>query len=197
MKAASKEICTWEDYQAEEIWGHQTWQVEEVNPYLRLHHGDQLPGRPGRKLSTQRCGPFTVKRRIGRLAYELELPPAWKVHPVVSVAQLEPAPIDEDPYNRPRPDHPGSVEVEGDTEEWKSYEVEKMVKKRTRKYGNRPVAQYLIRWLGYGPEYDEWRSLAALGNCMELVEEFESTNITPSRPPRFTKATRRAKRETT
>ena len=144
--------------------------------YLRLHHGYELPGKPSRKLSPQRCGPFTVKRRVGRLAYELELPPAWRVHPVISIAQLEPAPVDKDPYERPRPTHPDSVEVEGDTEEWKSYEVEKVVKKRIRRYGNRPIAQYLIRWLGYGPEYDEWRSLSALGDCMELVEEFEAFN---------------------
>lgn len=33
-------------------------------------------------------GPFKVKR----LAYELELPPKWKVHPVISGSQLEPDP---------------------------------------------------------------------------------------------------------
>ena len=42
--------------------------------YLRLHKGYKLPGEPNRKLFNQRCDPFLIKRRIGRLAYELELP---------------------------------------------------------------------------------------------------------------------------
>ena len=144
--------------------------------YLRLHQGYQLPERPNRKVLQQRCGPFLVKRRVGRLVYELDLPPTWLVHPVISVAQLEPTPDGTDPYQRPRPDHPPSVETEGDTEHFKSYEVEKLVKKRVRKYGRTPVTQYMVRWLGYGPEYDEWRSISALSDCLELVEQFETTN---------------------
>ena len=142
--------------------------------YLRLHHGYQLPGRPNKKVSQQRCGPFLVKRRVGRLAYELELPPAWRVHPVISVAQLEPVPAGEDPYRRPRPSHPDAVEMEGDTPQYQSYEVEKLVGKRLRRYKRTTVTQYLVRWVGYGPEYDEWRSLSALDNCLELVEEYEA-----------------------
>lgn len=59
--------------------------------YLRLHRGYRLPGEPNWKLSNQRCGPFTIKRKVGPLAYELaDLPARWKIHPVVSMAQLEP-----------------------------------------------------------------------------------------------------------
>lgn len=126
--------------------------------YLRLHHGYQLPGRPNKKVSQQRCGPFLVKRRVGRLAYELELPPAWRVHPIIFVAQLEPVPAGEDPYRRPRPSHPEAVEMKGDTPEYRSYEVEKIVGKRIRKYNKTPVTQYLVRWLGYGPEYANGRA---------------------------------------
>ena len=152
--------------------------------YLRLNHGYQLPGRPNKKVSPQRCGPFLVKRRIGRLAYELQLPSNWRVHPVVSVAQLEPSPTQEDPYNRARPDHPDAVEVEGDTPQWRSYVVERIVDKRMRTYGGTKVAQYLIRWRGYGPEYDEWRSITKLGNCMDLVEEYEARQREASTTPR-------------
>ena len=158
--------------------------------YLRLNHGYRLPSKPNKKLSQQRCGPFLVKKRVGRLAYELDLPPAWRIHPVISVAQLEPGPRpnEPDPYSRPRPTHPASVEVEGDTPENQSYEVEKLVDKRIRKYGRTPVTQYLVRWLGYGAEYDEWRSISALENSMELVEQYEASN--PS-PPQSGKGRRR------
>jgi hypothetical protein len=33
---------------------------------------------------------------------------------------------------------------------------------------------YLVRWTGYGPEWDEWLPLSRLGHCKELVAEFES-----------------------
>ena len=144
--------------------------------YLKLNQGYQLPGKPNRKVSPQRCGPFPIKRRVGRLAYELDLPPNWRVHPVISIAQLEPDST-EDPYGRPRPDHPDAVEMEGDTPRWKSYEVERVTDKRYRNYNGKDVAQYLLRWKGYGPEWDVWRSITKLGNCMELVEEYENRQL--------------------
>jgi hypothetical protein len=118
-----------------------------------------------------------VKKRIGRLAYLLELPSHWRIHPVISVAQREPCPSSPDPYDCPRPDHPNAIETEGDTPQWKSYEVERIVDKRMRTYGSKKVAQYLLKWKGYGPEWNEWRSITKLGNCIDLVEDYESGNI--------------------
>ena len=67
----------------------------------------------------------------------------------LSIAQSEPAPASgSDPYGRPVPDQLGSVYVEGDTGEFKSWEVKRILNKRV-------VLQYLIRWLGYGPDFDQ------------------------------------------
>ena len=140
---------------------------------VNLHISWRISGKPNRKLSNQRCGPFLVKRRVGRLAYELELPPNWRVYPTISVAQLEPLTPGKDPYDRPRTTYPGEVYMEGDTEEYRSYEVERIVKKRVRKFGKTKVTHYLLRRLGWGPEHDVWNSTAALDECMDLVEDFE------------------------
>jgi hypothetical protein len=89
---------------------------EEV--YLKLHKGYNLPGKPNPKLSEQRTGPFKIVKKIGRLAYELDLPPSWKVHRVISVAHLQPAPKGKDLFSRPKPNIQEPVEgVEGDTDE--------------------------------------------------------------------------------
>jgi hypothetical protein len=85
--------------------------------YLQLHRGYNLPGKPNAKLSQQRAGPFTVLRKAGSLAYELELPAHWRIHPVISVAQLEPATKGKDPYGRTPAQRPGPVPQEGDTDE--------------------------------------------------------------------------------
>lgn len=141
--------------------------------FLRLHKGYRLPGNPSRKLSQQRAGPFKVLRRVGKLAYEIELPPRWKIHPVISVAQLSPAPQQEDPFHRPRPGNPEIVEEEGDTEEWKSYEVERVIDQRMTRYGRKNNLEYLVKFKDMGNEHNDWYPIELLGNAMEMVEEYE------------------------
>ena len=56
--------------------------------HLNLHHGYELPGRFNKKVSQQRCGPFRTVKRTKRLISELELPIAWEIHSIDSVAQF-------------------------------------------------------------------------------------------------------------
>ena len=112
--------------------------------YLRLHKGYHLPSKLTKKLSQQRAGPFLVKRRVGRLAYELELPDNMAIHPVVSVAQLAPTPSGEDPFERTAPP-PGPVEDSqsdhsSDPESGEDYEIEGIRSHRLV----RKAYQYLI-----------------------------------------------------
>jgi hypothetical protein len=82
---------------------------------LRLHRGYNIPSIKclGPKLSQQYVGPFRVKEKVGPLAYKLNLPLRWRIHPVFTIAQLEPCPAPEsDSFQRIRPDHPDSVFVE-------------------------------------------------------------------------------------
>ncbi len=118
-------------------------------------------------------GPLKVLEKIGRLAYRLDVPFGWKIHPVVSIAQLEPAPPGEDPWARPKPDNPGPVEA-GDAAN--SYEIEKIVRKRVPRARGRHRTQYLVRWQGRGPEWDEWIDAEDMDQAKELVREFESLN---------------------
>lgn len=145
---------------------------EKDKAYLKFHKGYKLPGEHNRKLSNQKCDPFLIKWRVDRLAYELKLSSKWKVHFVISVTQLE-STTEENSYDKSRPHYPEAVEVEEDIEFEKSYEVEKMIDKRERRFEKIMIIQYLIKWLKYDPEYDEWKSLAALTDCMNLVHVYE------------------------
>ena len=93
------------------------------NVYIRLHKGYDIPATAvlGPKYSQQYAGPFKILEKVGRLAYRLKLPAHWRIHPVLSVAQLEPC-LDPaaDPFSRPRPNQPDSVFVEENTERVKS-----------------------------------------------------------------------------
>ena len=57
-----------------------------------------------------------------------------------------------------------------DSDDSKVYEVEEVKSKRTR--GGR--IEYLVGWIGYGEDEDEWVSIDCLGNCMEHVQKFEN-----------------------
>jgi hypothetical protein len=124
--------------------------------FLRLHRGYNLPGKPNRKLSEQRTGLFEIVRRVGKLAYELKLPPQWKIHPVVSIAQLEPAPKSQDPYGREPIEGQEPVhDVDGDDDEWQSWELERIANKRYTKYGGKDNLEYLVKYLGWGNEHNK------------------------------------------
>lgn len=67
---------------------------------LKLYKGYSIPSSVGvtKKLTQQYVGPFQIVKRIGQLAYRLEVPSDWKIYLVFLVAQLEPAP---NPFETP------------------------------------------------------------------------------------------------
>ena len=139
---------------------------------IRLHRGYVLPGLKQPKTSQQFVGPFKVLQRIGSLAYRIDVPSTWRIHPVLSIAQLEPVPDpSQDPYHRPRPDHPPSVEVaSGETDH---YEIDRIIRKSITKNGRGETIRYLVRWKGYGPEDNTWMNVKRLHGAMDLVREYE------------------------
>lgn len=63
--------------------------------------GYRLPNTDSHKLGQQRVDPFPIVRRISQLAYELDIPKKWKIHPTISVTRLELA--TDDSYGRKLP----------------------------------------------------------------------------------------------
>ena len=143
---------------------------------LKLHKGYNIPSAAflGRKLGQQYAGPFRILEKIGNLAYRLKLPSHWQIHPVLTIAQLEPCPDPTtDPFERPRPSRQEPIFVDGDTDAVKSFEVEKIT-------AHRPTArrgmEFLVRWKGYGPEEDVWRNVPELGNALDVLDDYKKLN---------------------
>jgi len=118
--------------------------------YLRLQNYN-VPGMTNRKLTEKRVGPFPIKRMVGRLACELELPKNWKIHPVISIAELEPTPAQDDPYQRTRRHTTQAPLHETPTPDC-------LLDTRVRKVGRnkREIHEYRVRFKGLGPEHDNW-----------------------------------------
>lgn len=148
--------------------------------YIRLHKGYHIPDKGiSNKWLQQDAGPFKVIERVGKLAYRLELPSHMKIHNVISVAHLEPAPIGEDPFARPYQPNPPPVAEDADGAD---YELDAILNKRTIRRGRKTIQQYLIRWKGYGAQWNEWYDEAKLPNARELIAEFEESQANlPSR----------------
>lgn len=103
------------------------------------------------KLSPRYFGPFHVLQKIGAVAYELDLPPKSKVHPIFHVSCLKPKlgqhvipfstlpPVDED-----------------DQETTKLIVVLQL---RTKTLRTRVISEVLVQWLGSPPEDATWESL--------------------------------------
>jgi hypothetical protein len=142
--------------------------------FLKLHHGYTLPGKPNRKYSQQRAGRFKIKRKVSPLAYELEIPEAWKIHPVISIAHLSPCPNDRDPFNRTQPP-PGPLEYDADNTtdaDGEIYELERIVDHKEVKRGRKTTYKYLVRWKGYGAHEDVWKKETELRHAPLLISEY-------------------------
>lgn len=146
--------------------------------YLRLHQGYTIPGLANKKLSQQRVGPFRVIEAIdkGMQAWRLDLPPMMRIHPIISIAQLEPATPGDDPYDRIVTADPPPVTNAHEDSASPSYEIERLLDKRITR--NKPY--YLVKWKGYGHQHNVWYSIDNLKGATDLIADYEATAaITP------------------
>ncbi len=125
----------------------------------------------GRKLLMKFDGPFEVMHKVSPVAYRLRLPASYGIHPVLNIAHLEPyhaspAEFGERPLRRfNRADFADMPELE----------VERIVGETWRqgKKGKR-VKYYKTRYVGLGPEEDEWKTKQGLRNAPDILREWEA-----------------------
>ena len=99
-----------------------------------------------KKLLPKWIGPFRVVKSVGLVAYKLELPASMKCHPVFHVSNLQQYRSN----GRVQPP-PVPIEIDGELE----YEVEQIILHRdVRINRHRSKREYLIKWLGFGPEHN-------------------------------------------
>lgn len=78
---------------------------------------------------------------------------------------------------------PGAETKEGSDSE-NNYQVQKLVGKRVRRRGKRNVLEYLVRWSGYAPKFDQWMPITDLSNTLELIQDYEAANQADEAAPR-------------
>ncbi len=129
--------------------------LEGVN--LRTHY-------PTSKLAPKRYGPFPIKKVLSDVSYELELPPQWKIHPVIHANLL--TPYKETALHRPNYTRPALDLIDGEEE----YEVEEV--QQVRRQGRGHKLHYLIKWKGFPTSDSTWEPVEHLKHTPELIADF-------------------------
>jgi hypothetical protein len=133
------------------------WELEiGQQVYLRLQPYRQTSISHHRvlKLAPRFYGPFRITHRVGKVAYELDLPPEARIHPIFHVSQLKPRlgsasvalpklpPVDSNGVLRPEP-----AEV---------------LDRCSRPKDNRPLIELLIHWEGQTADDATWEEFHSL-----------------------------------
>ena len=118
--------------------GNQVWLKEKNLKFLHQ----------ATKLNPKCYGPFKIIKEISPVAYQLQLPPSWNIHPVFHVSLL--SSYSETPSHRPNFSQPPSDLINNEEE----YEVEQI--KAHRNFSRSKRLQYLIKWKGYPERNNTW-----------------------------------------
>ena len=110
------------------------------------------------KLRERFAGPIDVISVDGNTALlDFKDNMEFRTHPRVNVSKLRKAVSPVAPLPQPPPDPDGS------------YEVDMILAQRLNR---REEVEYLVRWLGYGANHDEWIPAADLENAKDVLKEF-------------------------
>jgi hypothetical protein len=119
---------------------------------------------PTAKLAPKWYGPFTIKKKVLDVVFQLELPHQWKIHNVFHASLL--TPYTETELHGPNFPEPPPEIIKGDPE----FEVEQIV--GSRQVGKKKTLQYKIRWKGYLPAHNSWEPAKQV-HALELIEQFQ------------------------
>ena len=165
------------------------WVYLKLQPYRQI----SVDHRSSQKLAKRFYGPFRVRRRIGPVAYDLELPPTAKIHSVFHVSMLKLCKGLPDAQISPLPPlSVGSQPV---------LEPEKSLATRDLKTFEGNARQLLVKWTSLGEDEATWEMLSSfistyphfdLGD--KVVFQDGCTDMAPTSSPSDTPTRDRPKR---
>ena len=115
-----------------------------------------------KKLDHVKVGPFLIAEQKSEVSYRLQLPRNARIHPVFHISLLEPA----------DPAIPLQETFHYEPQEEDVFTVEKILDRRGQRY--------LIKWKDYGNEENTWEPVSNLGECKDLIQEYNQQH--PARP---------------
>ena len=118
------------------------------------------------KLQRRFAGPFRVIERVGKLAYKLQLPEDWKIHPVFHVSLLKPWQHGQWTQEEAAPE----IELQADDDDGRDLAVEKLLRWRRVSIGRKRTREFLVLWRGWPIEDSTWVMAENIGTPQELQD---------------------------
>ena len=115
------------------------------------------------KLNPKCYGPFRVIKGISPVAYQLQVPPSWNIHPVFHTSLL--LPYYKTPSHSPNFSWPPSDLIDGK----EAYEVEQI--KAHQNFSRSKHLQYLIKGKGYLESDNTWENASDI-HAPEIAKEY-------------------------
>uniref|UniRef100_A0A8C5MDR7 Gypsy retrotransposon integrase-like protein 1 n=1 Tax=Leptobrachium leishanense TaxID=445787 RepID=A0A8C5MDR7_9ANUR len=132
----------------------------------------QLPC-PSKKLGPKFVGPFRIIKKINSVAFRLQLPDSYKIHPVFHVSLFKS--YHPDPFIDRSPAPPPPSVVSDSLE----YEIVRILDSRLHRGG----LQYYVHWKGYGPEERSWEPVQDV-HAPALLRAFHRLHLRRPGPDR-------------
>lgn len=161
-----------------ENYDRHTTQNKDFKPGTKvwLEATNILIGRPSKKLSQKRLGPYPIKRKIGSAAYELTLPKSLRIHPVFHASLLtlyKPNTLKGRKQELPPP--PELIDNQPE------FEVEHILDHYPPSAKSpADIKKYLVHWKGYGTQDDSWEPRSHLSHSREILQRYHSIYLDPS-----------------
>ncbi|KAF2285198.1 hypothetical protein GH714_039004 [Hevea brasiliensis] len=133
---------------------------------LRPHRQSTLKQAVHSKLAARCFGPFTISKKVGSVAYKLQLPKHVRIHPVFHVSQLKRV-IGQ---HQVAPALPKELEVDEEL-----IEPEDVLQHRISTINGNSISQLLIKWKGKPIEEATWMAY------FEVVNQFPSFSLASRR----------------
>ena len=126
------------------------WVYIKLQPYRQI----SIARRSNEKLSARFYGPFEIIKKIGQVAYKLDLPPDAKIHPVFHVSQLKKHVGDAPVIPSIPPQLTAELELQ--------VEPEAVIAVRRVYEQGRVTLEVLIKWEGLSREESTWEDAELL-----------------------------------
>ena len=126
-----------------------------------------------KKFFPKYLGPFTISEKIGHVAYKLELPPRWKIHPVFHVSLLKAYILPDESLAGKRLTKPLPVVLDDNDEP--TFDVEAIMNHRPLSCKDIRKVSFFVRWSGYGREHDSWEPAVYLQGAQGAIADYWRT----------------------
>lgn len=141
-----------------------------INPHS-MNLTRDLEGK-GRKLLPRYEGPFEIIRKLSPITYQIRIPSSYKIHPVISIAHLEPYEVSPAEFG-PRNQRPSMRPSFKDLPE---LEIESIIAERNRVVGRQRRKEYRVRFKGGVPNREEWLDERHLVNAPHTIQDWKAKN---------------------